>query len=242
MDYNFLKKGEGEKILMVHGWGGSIESLIPLYEILSKNYEVYALELPGHGKTFTPERPWETSDFVNFVKSFIEKNNLKDFTYIGHSFGGNIGMRISLEENSPIKKLILISSSGIKPNNSLKLTFWKILSQIFKPIASLNIFQGIRQFVYKYIIRERDYAKTSGTLRETFQRIVKDYLDEKIQLINQPTLIVWGKDDKITPLWMGQKLNNGIKNSEIKVIEGRHGIPFTFPQVVGEIILNWMSK
>lgn len=246
MNYNFVKKGSGEKIILVHGWGGSLESMRNLQELLCKDFETYNLELPGHGKSETMPTVWKTKDFQEYIENFLKREKIQDFTYIGHSFGGHLGMRLSIFSKFFPKKLILINSAGLKPKNSIKKTIWKVLSTITKPLLNTILSPAkkfIRRVIYRHIIRETDYLNTSGIIKKTFVNVVNEHLKEdEISKIRSETLLVWGDRDSYTPFWMGNKLNKLIQKSTLKVIEGTHGIPFQQSNKVYSIILKWIKK
>lgn len=240
-DYNFSVKGTGRNILLVHGWGGSLESLRALQDELSKSFRVYSLELPGHGTSTPPEKGWGVSDFTNFITDFLNKEKINNVTYVGHSFGGKLGIAVTSRNSEAFERLVLVNASGIKPKNSIKKIFWGIISFIVKPILNLGIFSKLRTFVYRFIIRETDYLNTSGTVKETFKKIIDAHFDHEISKIKTPTLIIWGERDTYTPLWMGQKLHSQIENSTFLVFPSKHNLPLEKPVEVAETIKIWIG-
>jgi pimeloyl-ACP methyl ester carboxylesterase len=238
----FRKKGRGPNIVLLHGWGGSIDSLEGLSESLSEKFTVYNLELPGHGELQEMSTVFGVSDYVEYVQEFIKSEKLESFSLLGHSFGGQLAVNIALK-NKNLKALILVNSAGLEPKNSLKKVFWKSISKIFKPLLRIPGFSIFRRFIYKYIIRERDYINTSGRLSETFKKVVNTHLTEtQVRKVNSPTLIIWGESDTYTPLWMGRKLNELIGSSTLTVIEGTHSIPLNKPRKITDIIFDWIKN
>ncbi|MEA3292985.1 MAG: alpha/beta hydrolase, partial [Patescibacteria group bacterium] len=93
---NYKIAGEGQLILILHGWGGSSDSWVEVIKILSnQGYKIICPDLPGFGKTQKPNYSWELGDYRNFVKKFIENLNLEKFYLLGHSFGGAIAVKFS---------------------------------------------------------------------------------------------------------------------------------------------------
>jgi pimeloyl-ACP methyl ester carboxylesterase len=243
MEFKFTVIGEGEPILLVHGWGGSINSLENLQQKLATQYKVYNLELPGHGDLSSIEKIYTIDDYVNYVYEFIRSQNFQEIIYIGHSFGGHLGLRLTIKYPELFKDLILIDASGIKPNNSVKKMFWNYFAKVTKPIVKLPGGNIVRKVIYKGIIKEQDYIKTTGPLKETFRNIVRSYLkEEDLNEIKIPTLIIWGRNDTYTPLWMGRKLNILIKQSELVIMEGKHGLPISEPEKITVTIKNWIKN
>ncbi len=231
-----------QHIYIIHGWGGTKKSLQPLSEeLLKKGYIPVLLEMPGHGETEQMTEPWDMADFTEWLKSKIEEKDVKNYSLIGHSFGGKIILESIISGKLNPNKAVLIDISGIKPQNSLKKLFWKTASIFVKPVRNLPIIKQSRKLVYYYIIGERDYYKAEGSLKPTFELINKTFYDGKLGKVKTDTLLIWGKQDAITPLWMGVKLNKGIKNSQMVVLEGKHSLPLEKPEEVSKYITDFLK-
>ena len=227
--------------VLLHGWGGSIKSLELLAkEIKKKDYNTILLEIPGHGDTPQMSIPWDMQAFSKWLKQKLKEKKIKEnFILIGHSFGGKIILETVSSNTLFPKKIFLINSNGIKPKNSLKKLFFLSLSKIFQSIFKNKYTSPLKKVLYKYLIRETDYFNTSGNLRETFKLINAQHYDRKLKKITIPTIIIWGRNDKITPLWMGRKLAKLIQGSKLIELNGTHGLPLKNPKEVAlQIISN----
>jgi pimeloyl-ACP methyl ester carboxylesterase len=228
-----------KEIVLIHGWGGTKKSLDPLAkELKNYGYKTKVLELPGHGQTPEMDKPWNMQDYSNWLMQNIP--NPENTILLGHSFGGRIILH-TLINNSDFNQAILINSSGIKPKNSFKKSFWKIISLPYKLVNQSplkGIFDPIRKTVYKILIGESDYIKTSGNMKKTFQIINEQYYNEEnLKKISTKVLLIWGKEDKATPLWMGKTLDKNIKNSKLISVENAtHGLPKFQPELVARLI------
>jgi len=69
--------------------------------------------LPGFGKTGKPKKPWNVSDYVDFVTAFVNKLKLKNFNLLGFSFGGRISIKLASKYSNKVNKLFLVSSAGV---------------------------------------------------------------------------------------------------------------------------------
>lgn len=228
-----------DDLILLHGWGGSANSLKELSTYLSKTFNVHVLEMPGHGDTDQMNEPWNMAKFSEWLTDYLNKNNIENFHLLGHSFGGKIILDITSNKLLNPKSCILINANGVKPKNSLKKKTFKFLSTLSKPLQNLPLFNNFRKLFYKYIIREADYVRTAENVRESFKLFNEEHYDDKLENIDVETHIIWGKEDRVTPLWMGQILHNQIKNSTFDVIEGTHGIPLKKAEEVANIILNY---
>ena len=86
-------QGEGEPVLMVHGWGASIDLLQPLAQRLSRlGFRCYMLDLPGFGESDEPPAAYSVSDYAAFCLAYLDHHGLSAAHYFGHSLGGRIGL------------------------------------------------------------------------------------------------------------------------------------------------------
>jgi len=223
---NFIRKGSGKKVLLLHGWQANIETFKPVFDILSKKYDVIAVDFPGFGNSKIPPSNWDIFDYANIIQNFIKYYNFHPCTIIGHSFGGRIAIILGARANELIEKLILVDSAGLKPKRKLKY-FLKVYSyktiKFFLRIYCLFFKKEFNNTLKK--IRERlkikgsiDY-ENAGNLKEIFVRVVNQDLSKFAKKIKKPTLIIWGENDIDTPLYMAKKLNKLIKDSGIVILE-----------------------
>ncbi len=251
MQLHFLHTKGADKhfptIILMHGWSGSSKSLVGLQNSLSqKGFEVYNVDLPGFGGTELPPNPYYIDDYIDAILSFIEEQKITKPFLVGHSFGGKIALKIAATRPQLVRGIIAIGASGVEPKNSTKK---KVLAQIAKAgksaekIPLLGLFaKPARKLFYKMLVREKDYYN-SGALRETFVNIVNEHLDNLFPKINIPTLLIWGEQDKVTPLWMGQRMAELIPGAKLEVVPlNRHELPKVQPEIVSEIIYNQFGK
>ncbi len=128
---NYEVLGEGETILMLHGWGSNLMPFQPLMKHLSNYYKVYALDLPGFGQSSEPSTPWCVDDFVNYIIEFTKQMGITNTILIGHSFGGECIIKLANITTLPfqINKIILMGSAGIRHPKTTK---QKIKIRMFK--------------------------------------------------------------------------------------------------------------
>lgn len=247
MELNFVHlRGAGRSIVLLHGWSGSSESLLPLgKDLQNKGYNVFVLDLPGFGGTTLPEKPYTMSDFVAAICNFLVANKIEKPILAGHSFGGKIALKLCAENAYPVSGLVAIAASGIKPLPSLKKKLVTRLAKIgglLKKIPLSGIFtEPARKLFYKLAVREQDYYK-SGALRETFVNVVNEHLDDVVGAIKVPVLLLWGEQDRATPLWMGQRLQELIPGAVLRTVPGaQHNLPKVSPEIVADLIYNEKS-
>lgn len=221
-------------IVILHGWNLSSARFLPLETEFEKHgITVFCPDLPGFGTTNKPKISLYLSDYVKFVKDFLQKERIDKIIIIGHSFGGRIAIKFASENPKILYALILTGVPGINPVPAFKIRFFLVLAKIGKLIFSLPLISStkdlFRRFLYK-LAHATDYYNTKDYMLGTFKNTVKESLIPYLSQINIPTLLLWGAEDKIVPVEIAEKMNKIIKNSKLVAInEARHGVPWTHP-------------
>ena len=118
---NYEVKGQGETVLLLHGWASSLQPYGALMEQLSAKYRVIAVDFPGMGNSEEPKEPWDVDGFADFVLAFLEQFAIKKLSLVGHSYGGRVIIKLANRQLPfAIDKIVLIDSAGIKPPASKK--------------------------------------------------------------------------------------------------------------------------
>ena len=218
-------------VLCLHGWGGSKESFDPLRAALAgSDIEILTPDLPGFGDEPEPPEPWSVNDYVRWVVSYVDEQNISDarLLLIGHSHGGRISIKIASQHLLPIHHLYLCASAGIRHPRHFKRICGLILAKsgkILLSIPGLNKLQPLgKKLLYK-LVRVHDYEKASEVMRKTLIKVSAEDLRPLLSTIEVPTDIFWGKDDGMTPYSDAQIMKQEIPNSTLHSFEGvRHGV------------------
>lgn len=204
-------KGSGgvkDPILLLHGWGASSSAMDGIYGYLaSMGRNVYAVDFPGFGKSDLPPESWGIYEYADCINYVISELGLIKPTVIGHSFGGRVA--IILGARNAVSKLVLCDAAGLKPKLSLK-----------KKIAVMKYKAAKRRGKVPENAGSPDYAALPPAMKKVFVRVVNTHLDGLLKKINAPTLIFWGKNDKETPPYMARRLNRGIRDSGLVMLDG----------------------
>src|SRR3990167_8239984 len=89
---SFEVLGKGGRVLFIHGWGGSRESLRKLAESVSQKYKAVLIDLPGFGRSENPDPSWGIDEYTAIVARFLKKQRLSPVYVFGHSFGGTLAL------------------------------------------------------------------------------------------------------------------------------------------------------
>lgn len=175
-----------------------------------------------------------------------EVNPPRKFVLIGHSFGGRIAIKYATRYPEKIEKLILTGAAGIKHPLTLRQRIIFIIAKLGKMLLSLpmiNIFNKYaRSFLYK-AAKEKDYNAASPKMKEVMKNVIKENLFTKLNQIKTPTLLIWGKSDRSTPLSDGKIMHDKIEGSEMTVIDyANHSLPYQKPEEFAKAVLEFIKK
>lgn len=212
--YEFANGKSLSPIILLHGWG--VDSSIFDQLISAFPEKVFLkIDFPPFGKSEKDPKDWNIFTYVSLVMSLCEHLHIDKADFVGHSFGGRVAIILSAVKCSLVHSCILVDSAGMKPKRTIKyminLSKFKLAKKFGKDVSSFG---------------SSDYLKLSPEMKKTFVSIVKTHLEEYAKIINSKTLIVWGKNDKETPLYMAKRLNKLIKNSTLEVIDSASHFPF----------------
>src|SRR3989344_2944668 len=187
---------------------------------LQSKYTIYAVDLPGFGGTEPPYRAWGITDYAKFVAEWLKKLDVKDVeALVGHSYGGacaisGVGGRILKP-----KKLILLSSSGIRDVYKVRKLALKSAAKLVK--IPLEVLPGglrarLKRKAYGVIGSD---AMLLPNMELTFKRLISEDLQSVAKNISVPTLLIYGSKDRDTPIKYGRLFHEAIHGSRLAIIE-----------------------
>jgi pimeloyl-ACP methyl ester carboxylesterase len=242
---NYKIAGKGKPIVILHGWGGSSDSWEQVSKILAlTGYKVISPDFPGFGKSLTPLKIWNLTNYMDWLENFLDFLKLKKVSIISHSFGGRVAVKFAAKYPNRIEKLILCSPAGvrIKPNLSTRTTLYANAAGgfIFNKKA-LNLFKGSLKSWSYFFLRNTDYVKASKAMREIMKKVLEEDLTQKLSEIKSKTLIIWGAKDKLIPLKYAYVFKGYIKNSKLKVLPKiGHSPHLENPEKLLEVIFKFL--
>ncbi|HBS51570.1 MAG TPA: alpha/beta hydrolase, partial [Coxiellaceae bacterium] len=229
LNVHYKVAGAGAPVILLHGWGCNIDYFAKLQAYLAKKFTVYAIDLPGFGLSTTPEKIWGSAEYANLIEQFINDLKIVNPILLGHSLGGKIIINLVAHGLVEIKKIILISSSGIQLPKSLKtkvrIYFFKLLKFLVK-LPIIKIILGPRMELYRKKFGSNDYKNASGIMREILVKTVNENVITLLPKIKIPVLLLWGDQDTMTTAGAGQIMQLAILGSKLKIFTGSGHFPF----------------
>lgn len=222
---NYIDVGEGDVILLLHGWGSNITLFDGIVKTLSPTHRIIAPDMPGFGKTSEPHEPWCVDDYVDFITKFLNCLNIKEFSVLVHSFGGRVLLKLNAKEEIPfiIKKAVLIDSAGIMPKKTFKQKVSLRMYKAARCIMSTKVLHFLYPDAVENMRKKRgsaDYNNATPTMRSTLVKVVNEDLEPLISKLSCPTLLVWGDADTATPISDAELMERLIPDAGLVVCEG----------------------
>lgn len=219
---HYLTAGEGHPVVLVNGLGGTSENWgNMIQEFKLKGFKVYAPDMLGFGRSDKPDIDYAISLHAEILKQFLDSQKLEQPDLVGWSMGGWIVMKFAAANPQHVRRLVLLDSAGLIYNaENAQALRPKTAEQLAHMMDILNPNpQPIPAFVARDILRNmvsQDWI-IDRTLKSMFTG--KDVMDDHLQELTMPVLIVWGKQDLITPLELADKLHTKISRSALYVAD-----------------------
>lgn len=220
--------GNGKPLIILHGWGSSRRVMLPIAQNLSHLRKSYVLDLPGFGESPEPDLSWSIGDYADAIQAFITSLNVEKVDVLVHSFGGRIILKLCAGKfgRNHIDKVLITGGAGMKPKRSLKYYFKKYAAKTiklpFQVLPELNkerSLHWLRSTELWKKLGSSEYSELSGVMRETFVKSVTEYLEPALSKIPHEVLLLWGSKDDATPVYQAERMEKGITNAALVVIE-----------------------
>ena len=244
---NYEIEGEGQVLLMLHGWGSNLQAFQCLVPALTEKYKVVRLDFPGFGKSSPVPRVFGVDDYVDITVKFIQQLGLSKLSLAGHSFGGRVIIKLNSRKNLPfaIEKNILIDSAGILPQKTLKKTVRQKVFKVGKRFLSLPPMKAAFPAAldkFRAHFGSADYNAATGFLRDTMVKVINEDLQPYLAEIQRPTLLIWGDQDTATPMRDAHIMEKEIPDAGLVVVKNAGHFSFLKdPYLVIAVIQSFLG-
>lgn len=233
--------GDGEVLLLLHGLFGALSNFQGIINHFRANYNVVVPMLPIFE---IPIRKVSVSGLVDHVVEFVKFKNYEKVHVLGNSLGGHITLLYALGNADKTASVILTGSSGLF-ENSLGSTFpkrgdyefikTKTQATFYNPaVATKELIDEVYD-----IVNDRNKAIR---IIATAKTAVRHNLSDKLHQIKVPTLLIWGKEDNVTPAFVGEKFHELIEGSKLVFVEKcGHAPMMEKPDEFNEILASFLK-
>ncbi len=240
--FKFIEEGDGETLMLLHGLFGALSNFKDLIEHFRLTHKVVVPILPLLELDLLHT---SVGGLQKFVNKFIEHRGYKDIHLMGNSLGGHVALVHILKNPERIKSLILTGSSGLFENgmgdtypkrgdkeyirNKTALTFYDPAMATEELVNEVFEITNNRIKVIKIIA----LAKSA----------IRNNLGEELNQVTQPTCLIWGNNDTITPPFVGKEFHKLLPNSELHFIDKcGHAPMMEVPEEFNKILSGFLAK
>ncbi len=237
--WSYLQAGQGELIVLVHGYTGSKENWLPVIGALSKDHRVIALDLPGWGESM-PKAGQDYGPLAQAARlnAFLKSENQPTALLVGHSMGGMISGLLSVEHPEQVQRVVFMSSAGVKFNEN---DFARQVLKGYNPFAEYEA-DALLNFMKTYVFANPPYIPKAlvnvivqqRAAKKDFEKTVFNQirlgpeaflLQERLPLLQQPVGLLWCDQDKIIDPSAAVVFAKGLKKSETEILKGCGHMP-----------------
>jgi pimeloyl-ACP methyl ester carboxylesterase len=240
--FKFIEEGNGEPLMFLHGLFGALSNFDAQIEFFRKQYRVIVPLLPLLELDLLHT---SVSGIEKFVQKFIEHRGYKEIHLVGNSLGGHVALLHILKHPENIKSLVLTGSSGLFENGMGDTYPKRGDYEYIRKKTELTFYDP--KMATKELVDEM-FAITTNRLKvikiiALAKSAIRNNLGEELNEIKQPTLLVWGNNDTITPPFVGQEFNKLIPNSELQFIDKcGHAPMMEVPEEFNRILHQFLTK
>jgi pimeloyl-ACP methyl ester carboxylesterase len=240
--FKFIEEGQGEPLVLLHGLFGALSNFQYLIEYFRQQYKVVVPIMP----LFDLDLLHTTvGGLAKYIHRFIETKDYKNIHLLGNSLGGHVALVYLLKHPERIKSLILTGSSGLFENGMGDTYPKRGDYEYIRKKTEVTFFDP--KMATKELVDEV-FSITNNRLKvikiiALAKSAIRNNLGEELNNIKQPTLLIWGNNDTITPPFVAREFQRLIPNSELHFIDKcGHAPMMEVPEEFNIILHKFLKK
>jgi uncharacterized protein (TIGR04551 family) len=227
---HYRELGQGPAVVLIHGYGASLETWAGVAPVLAVQHRVIAVDLKGFGWTTRPEGDYSPAAQAELIWHVLDKLGVEDVALVGHSWGSSVALAMAVAQPARTRQVALYSAY-VYDEQVPSFFRWAQLGGLGEILFGLFYRERIDDrapLAYRderYVTQARidrveaDLAKP-GT-RAAALAVARGHhftaLHRALAGFDKPVLLLWGADDQVTPVSFGYRLVNELRNAELKV-------------------------
>jgi pimeloyl-ACP methyl ester carboxylesterase len=259
----YLDEGQGPPLILIHGYGGSMWQW-EYQQALAAHFRVITLDVIGSGLSDKPDLDYRPDVFIESVRAFMDVLGLSTATLVGNSMGAGIAIGMALSHPQRVERLVLIDGLPDRVRERLVSPLMRRAVDSHLPgwlvrvgnwlVPSAGTERILKEIVYNHALLTPAVLDRSNRNRQRPNLIapllsIRDSLPlwegqfaTRFHEIGQPTLILWGEQDRLFPPQVGRDLQAAIPQSRLMVLAEAGHIPqWEQPQAVNRYLLDFLK-
>jgi len=267
-DICYVTAGQGPPVVLIHGYGTSLTIYAHQIKVLSKHFQVFAIDLLGHGFSEKPDIEYTPHAYIDLLTGFLDAQGLASASFVGHSMGGLLSICLAILAPERVQRLVLLNSSSplIRPDRLMKLYeksqrrpwLWKRICDVFEIAIPLLPASFERKSQAKIVYNEDaippEWSAHQLKFRRAkgFSRMVVSTMahwvelmqwEDRVKDIRHAALLTSGDQDRVILLEDSRQLQQTLPNATLEVLPGcGHMSTLEKPEQTSRMILDFLSS
>lgn len=230
----YVDEGAGSPVVLIHGFASSLETWTAVRpSLVEHGHRVIALDLRGFGWTDRPPGDYSSESQARLVLGLLDRLGVDRAAFVGHSYGGGVTLRIALMAPERVERIALYDAwaySGQLPaffhvaradgiGEAMFATWYGERAEDRMALAFYDerfVTIELIDAVDASLRRPGTYAAALAAVRGMHYEAVED----QYRTVTQPTLLLWGREDHVTPLEIGERLSRELPGAHLVVYPG----------------------
>ena len=230
----YVEAGSGPVVVLLHGLGGNSTNWVFNTPALAQKFLVVVPDQVGFGQSDKPLINYRVGTYVDFLDKFLSELKVERATLVGNSMGGWIAAAYALKHPTKVDRLVLVDAAGFAPPKEFDLNALAGLNPStrdeMKRLAGLVFYNPMfkSDAAVDVLLAQRMSAGDGYTIQRLVESIYRgdDMLDNKLSAVKQPVLIVWGREDGLTPLAReGERFKRELPSAQLIVFDQCGHVP-----------------
>jgi pimeloyl-ACP methyl ester carboxylesterase len=253
----------GSNVILIHGLGASVDIWMHNILAIAERHRVYAPDLVGFGRSDKPDVKYSPSYMAAFINDFMKALNIENACFMGLSLGGGVALQYQFQFPGNVQRLVLVDSAGLGREMPLamRLATVPVMGELMLSPSRAGMAFVLKQLVYDPAVITNDLidlyfelnfsqgaAKTVLSVLRACATIrggradVLDPIIKNLDNIKIPTLIIWGREDRLFPVGHACFAREKIPDSYLYILDQCGHMPnFERPEEFNSVVLNFLD-
>lgn len=240
--FSYIEEGEGTPVLLLHGLMGSLSNFDSVVEGLRRNgYRALIPSLPLYTISLLKA---SVKGLSSYVHQFVKHKQLEDFYILGNSLGGHISLVFTKRHPEHVKGLVLTGSSGLYENAGS--SYPKRGSRDYVEEKTKEVFYNPATATPALVDEVYDIVNNRAKILHILsisKSAIRHNMEKDLPKIAKPTLLIWGRNDIVTPPEVAVQFNQLLPHSELQWIEKcGHAPMMEHPIIFNRLLIEWLGR